>query len=301
MTIIHHTLAADDATTMAATRAYLATLPPMAIVPDAREGYDAFMAMTPAAADVRFEPGTVAGVAGWWCLPATADADAALLYLHGGGYVMGSAQAYRNLASHLALRSGLATFVPDYALAPETPFPAAFDQAVAILSALQNSGRTRLAVAGDSAGGGLALAAVQAAAPLIRAVVLFSPWTDMTHVAPSFTERAARDPIVSRNSLEVAADQYAGAHDRLDARLSPRFGDFAGVPPIQIHVGSDEVLLDDAMAIGAAVGAQSEVHVWEGMTHVFPAALATLRAARAALDMSGAFIAERLFDNGLQS
>jgi acetyl esterase/lipase len=283
-----------DAETMAATRAYLATMPRMVVAADSREFYDQFIGRTPAADGVRFESGTVAGVSGWWSIPENPLSDAALVHFHGGGYVMGSALAFRNFVSHLAQQAGVRTFIPEYALAPEAPFPAALDEAVAIIRELGEDGRTSIAVSGDSAGGGLALSAVQATGSTAAALVLISPWTDLTLASASIRERADSDPILSHDALAAAAASYALTHDRADARLSPRFGSFSAAPPIMVHVGTDEILFDDSMAIADASGARVDLHVWEGMTHVFPANLAALEAAREAVARSSAFIRSQI-------
>jgi acetyl esterase/lipase len=283
-----------DAETMAATRAYLATMPRMVVAADSREFYDQFIGRTPAADGVRFESGTVAGVSGWWSIPENPLSDAALVHFHGGGYVMGSALAFRNFVSHLAQQAGVRTFIPEYALAPEAPFPAALDEAVAIIRELGEDGRTSIAVSGDSAGGGLALSAVQATGSTAAALVLISPWTDLTLASASIRERADSDPILSHDALAAAAASYALTHDRADARLSPRFGSFSAAPPIMVHVGTDEILFDDSMAIAEASGARVDLHVWEGMTHVFPANLAALEAAREAVARSSAFIRSQI-------
>jgi acetyl esterase/lipase len=283
-----------DAETMAATRAYLATMPRMVVAADSREFYDQFIGRTPAADGVRFESGTVAGVSGWWSIPENPLSDAALVHFHGGGYVMGSALAFRNFVSHLAQQAGVRTFIPEYALAPEAPFPAALDEAVAIIRELGEDGRTSIAVSGDSAGGGLALSAVQATGSTAAALVLISPWTDLTLASASVRERADSDPILSHDALAAAAASYALTHDRTDARLSPRFGSFSAAPPIMVHVGADEILFDDSMAIAEASEARVDLHVWEGMTHVFPANLAALEAAREAVARSSAFIRSQI-------
>lgn len=293
MAIRQHPQTEADVATMAATREYMATLPPLAIVPEARGWYDEFMMATPAADGVRFEPAIVAGVEGWWCIPAQADPDAALLHVHGGGYVVGSASAYRNFVSHLAQQAGVSAFIPDYALAPEAPFPAGFDQAVAIIKALRDGSRSRLAISGDSAGAGLALAAAQANPSALKAIVLISPWTDLTLTSVSLTERAEADPILAAEALAGAVALYAGTADPRDPRLSPRFGAFDELPPIMVHVGTDEILLDDAKALDTAAeraGVSATVHIWDGMTHGFPVSLATLEAARKAIDLSGTFL-----------
>lgn len=298
MTNTHHSITVADAETMAATRAFLATMPRMVVAPESREFYDQFIGRTPAAEGVRFEPGTVAGVSGWWSIPENPLSDAALVYFHGGGYVMGSALAFRSFVSHLAQQAGVRTFIPEYALAPEAPFPAALDEAIAVIRELGDDGHTRLAVSGDSAGGGLALSAVQATGSTAAALVLISPWTDLTLDSASASEHADSDPILSRDTLDASATSYAGTRDRADARLSPRFGSFSAAPPIMIHVGTDEILFDDSMAIAEAEGAHADLHVWEGMTHVFPANLAALEAAREAVALSSAFIRTHLAESG---
>ncbi|ANL51064.1 alpha/beta hydrolase family protein (plasmid) [Rhizobium phaseoli] len=293
----HHKQTAADVATMVATRAYMATLPKLAVVPESRGWYDDFMTLTPAADGVRFEPGTVAGVEGWWCIPADAPADAALLHLHGGGYVLGSALAYCNFVSHLAQQARVSAFIPDYALAPEAPFPASFDHAVAIIEALQDSGRTRLAISGDSAGGGLALAAAQTKRLALRGILLISPWTDLTLTSASLSERADADPILTPDALVEAVALYARSGDTTDPRISPRFGTFTGLPPIMVHVGTDEILLDDAKAVDDAAehaGVPVTVHIWDGMTHGFLISLASLEAAREAIELAAAFVRGQL-------
>lgn len=297
MAIKQHKQTSVDAAAMVATREYMATLPKLAVVPEARGWYDEFLASTPAAANVSFEPGMIAGVSGWWCIPADAPADAALLHLHGGGYVLGSAQAYRNFVSHLAQKARVSAFIPDYALAPEAPFPAGLDQAIAIIEALQNEGREHLAISGDSAGGGLALAAAQAAGSALRGILLISPWTDLTLTSPSLSEKANVDPILTPDSLAGAVALYAGSFAASDPRISPRFGTFAGLPPIMVHVGTDEILFDDAKALddeAERAGVPIAVHIWDGMTHCFPFSLASLEAARDAIELSAAFVRDQL-------
>jgi monoterpene epsilon-lactone hydrolase len=300
MARINHSEHLADRAVMLATRAYLALQPQLAMRPDARPAYDAFIGAVPAADGVSFEEAHVGGVRGWWCRPEASRSDVAVLHLHGGAYVLGSAGAYRNFVSHLAAAAGAAAFVADYALAPERPFPAAHEDVLAVLRGLRASGVERIAMSGDSAGAGLALAMVQSIIgddctdlPHVAGVVALSPWTDLTLTSASLTERASFDPVLSREQLADAARLYAGTKvDLGDPRLSSRFGCLAGMPPVMIHVGSDEVLLDDALAYEEA----AEVHVWAGMTHVFPASIQTLRAAREAIDFTGGFLRATLED-----
>lgn len=306
---VYHSEHLTDRAAMLAMRAMIALQPAADLGPGGRAAFDELMGKTPAAAGVTYEAATVGGVSGWWCRPADAGPDAAILYLHGGAYVVGSAQAFRNFAGQIAARAKAAAFVADYGLAPERPFPAAVDDADAAYRGLADAGFSLIAIAGDSAGGGLALvtvarmtqAAREGAVPRPAAVVAMSPWTDLALTGDSLATRAKRDPLLTPAALESARQRYLGQLDPNDPRVSPLHGDVAGLPQVLLHVGEDEILLDDARRYAgrlAKAGVVAELHVWEGMVHVFPANLALLRAAREALDGAGTsyatiFVAER--------
>ena len=304
MSVFHHDQHLLDRAAMLAMRGVIALQPRTAPGPEARPAFDEMIARTSAADGVTHEAATVGGVPGWWCRPARAIDGAALLYLHGGAYVVGSAAAYRNFAGQIAARASAAMFVADYALAPERPFPAAFDDAKAAYRGLGEAGFQRIALAGDSAGGGLALAllaAVNAEAagggPRSAAAAVISPWLDLTLTGESMASKASVDPLLSRERLAAAANLYLAGHDPRDPRGSALTGDLAGLPPVLLHVGEDEVLLDDARRYAAgmeAAGGSVELHVWQGMAHVFPASLSMFRAAAEALDSIGAFLAREL-------
>lgn len=301
MTIIDHDEHPLDRAAMLVMRGMIALQPAIALGPGARPGFDAMTAKTPAAEGVTYEPAAIGGVPGWWCRPAEAIAGAALLYLHGGAYVLGSAAAYRHFAGQIAARAGAATFVADYALAPERPFPAAFDDAKTVYRGLAEAGFTRIALVGDSAGGGLALALLAAATadaaaggvPGPVAAAVMSPWLDLALTGDSMDAKASADPLLTRERLADAAKLYLGAQDACDPRASALEGNLTGLPPILLHVGEAEILLDDARRYAAAIeaaGGSAELHVWQGMAHVFPASLALLRAAAEALDLTGEFL-----------
>ena len=298
--IVHHDLTPADARATARMRASFAGTPKLAFEPATRPVFDVIMGQAPAPDGVRFEAGEVGGVPGWWVRPEAAAPAAVILYLHGGGYVIGSAAAYRTFVGHIARRAGVAAFVADYALAPERPFPAAVDDVRALIDGLGDGGFTRIALAGDSAGGGLALASVRAGAAQagrVVGIVALSPWIDMTLSGETMETRAEADPLLSRESLADAADAYLERASRDDARLPGLETDFSALPPVRIHTGDDEVLLSDSLtfaARAAKVGLAHEVHVWKGMTHVFPSSFAMLEAGAAALADVGAFLAERL-------
>lgn len=298
MTVTTHKLHLVDRAVMLAMRGVLAVSDKPASSPEARLGYDEMIAKAAAADGVGYEATEIGGIAGWWCRPANAIPDAAILYLHGGAYVLGSAYAYRNFAGQIAARAGVAAFVADYALAPERPFPAAFDDALAAYEGLATAGCDAIAIAGDSAGGGLALALLSAVAGRSRSgqskppagAVVMSPWTDLTLSGETMTTRADADPLLTGYVLAEVSAMYLGAADPRDPRASALYGQLAGLPLVTIHVGDDEILLDDtlryARAVEAAAGS-ADVHVWKGMVHVFPTN-ALLKAASEALDHIGA-------------
>lgn len=300
-----HPQIAEDRTVMATMRAQVEPFKGTMTGPEAREAYDAIMEQTPDAPGVTYEQGAVGGVPGIWCRPQTAAPEAVILYLHGGAYVLGSAHAYRHLAGQIAMRANTATFVPDYRLAPEDPFPAAVDDAMAAYRGLVAAGARMIAIAGDSAGGGLALAvlAITRAEALAgkgvgpRAAVAFSPWTDLALTGRSMEERADDDPILTPAMLATTAASYLQGHDSRDPLASPLNGGLADLPPIQIHVGTSEILLDDARRYverARREGGDATAHIWEGMPHVFPASVGTLDAAERALETVAAFLQEKL-------
>lgn len=297
-----HPLASEDQPVVAAMRQ--ATAPhkgePMGV--EARPMFDEMMAATPAATDVRFETATVGGVSGWWCRLPGAGTGARLLYLHGGGYNLGSAQAFCNLASQLAVRAGVDAFLPDYRLAPEHPFPAALDDALATYRGLVAEGAQRIVVAGDSAGGGLTLALLAVLAggtdvPLPLGATVMSPWTDLAMTGDSLETRVEADPIFTRDVIAAFARAYVPDHDPADPKVSPLYAALAGLPPIHIEVGDDEILLDDSVRFAErarAAGVETTLSIWTGMPHVFQASVGHLLAAGRSLDAIGAFLAARL-------
>jgi acetyl esterase/lipase len=282
---------------MQSMRAMFAGAPKLKFAPASRVAFDEIMARAPAPQTVRFAQEEVGGVAGWWCRPARADGRAVVLYLHGGGYVMGSSAAYRNFVGTIAERAGVAAFVADYALAPEQPFPAALNQIRALHEDLLGRGYERIALCGDSAGAGLALSflAGKAARPeRIVGVAAMSPWIDLSLSGGSMVSRDADDPLLSRATLAEAAALYRREHESGDPRLTPLDRDISTMPPVRIDVGSAEVLLDDSLRFAEKAeraGLSCEVHVWEGMIHVFPSNLALLQAAAQAVEDIGSFLA----------
>ncbi len=262
-------------------------------------GYlDAMVTMEPVAADVTVEPLAIGGVPAERLMTPGADPTRTLLYLHGGGYALGSAAAYRAFCGRIARAFGGATLVLDYRLAPEHPFPAGLDDAIAAARALlaRPGGAAQLVVAGDSAGGGLALATLlslrDAGDPLPRAAALMSPWVDLEGSGESNTTRAALDPIVSREGMQNLAQMYLGDRDRRAPLVSPTHAKLEALPPLFVQLGTREMQFDDVMLFGEKArraGVSLDLEVWEGMVHVFQL-FPVLPDAPQAIERLGAFL-----------
>jgi acetyl esterase/lipase len=198
----------------------------------------------------------------------------------------------------------VSAFVPEYGLAPEHPFPAAVNNAEAAYAGLVAQDFTSIALAGDSAGGGLALVLLSLVAAKARdgsrlqpvGGAVMSPWTDLALSGASMETQADADPLSTREALATTARLYLGDHDPRDPRASPVYGDVFGLPPVRIHVGEDEILLDDSIRYGErleSAGGTCQVHTWQGMIHVFPSNVTLLQAAKEALDDMGDFLREQ--------
>lgn len=267
-----------------------------------RADFDEMFASRPLGDDVTLRPRTLGGRPALDVLVEGAGGDGIILYLHGGGYSIGSARTGANLAAPLARSTGVAAVSLDYRLAPEDPFPAAVDDVLAAYRELVESGQ-KVVVAGDSAGGGLALAlmiaARRAGLPLPAGAVLYSPWTDVSLSGGSMDSRGEFDPLFARAQMAESADWYVGGQDVRDELASPLFADLTGLPPLLIQVGSAEVLLDDSLRL-AVRAAESEVDVSldvvAGAPHVFQYFTGFLPEADEALERAAAFVRRRLGD-----
>lgn len=230
---------------------------------------------------VRIDEETLGGRPAERITPEDAGSSSVVLYLHGGGYCSGSLDSHRQLAARIALASNIPVALLGYRLAPEEPFPAAVEDATAAYRELVASGcdPSRMAIAGDSAGGGLTLAALlalrSAGERLPAAAVCLSPWVDLTQSAPSYDTLAALDPMVSRAGLDEMAHGYLGGRDPRGELASPLFAeDLSGLPPVLVEVGAHEVLLDDATVLAGrlrAAGTAVTLTVWPELIHVFQA------------------------------
>lgn len=259
-----------------------------------REMYDGLTARTPISAGVTWQQVDEQAIAGWWCQPEEAVTGRAILFIHGGAYMLGSAKAYRGIASQLAARAGAPCFVLDYPLSPEHPFPAAPEATQRAIAWLARQGMSEIALAGDSAGGALALGALSnpQAISLTSSVVVFSPWLDLAFEGESFNDPLTNDPVFQRPILTNAAKTYLNGADARHELASPLHAIPDHLPPLALQVGTDELLLDDATRYAHAAASRGGIvclDIYEGMHHVFQNAV-ELAAARHALDAAATFI-----------
>ena len=221
-----------------------------------------------------------------------------LLYLHGGAFFAGTPKSYRPIAAAFAAE-GFQVFTPAYRLAPRHIFPAAFDDARAAFAALAEE-RGRIALAGDSAGAGLALGVMAArrqdGESLPHAAALFSPWTDLAVTGASARENEGRDPMFTRKMLKIASRAYLAGASPKDPRASPLYAELFGLPPLLIHVAEDELLRDDALRFAARArraGIETKLSLWPGVPHCWQLAHGLIAEGRASLREAAAFLRER--------
>src|SRR5229473_5590439 len=299
-----HPVSRDDSVAATALRSSVAPVKGKLAGTAARAPFDGVMEQVPVPAGVTFERDTVGGISGWWARLARPRQAAAILHAHGGWFNLGTASAYRNFVGHLAASAGADAFVPDYRLAPEHLFPAAVTDVEACYRGLVDKGIDKIALTGDSAGGNLALVLLSIACAQARkggiapvGAVAISPVTDLALTGESFVTRAEADPYFTKSQVAGLVASYLGHADPKNPLASPLYGDLKGLPPIRIHVGEDEVLLDDSRRYverARAAGVDAELDVWMGMPHGFVTGIREFDAARQALSAIGAFTAERL-------
>ena len=272
-------------------------------VPEMRERIAEVGERFPAPDEADVTPVTVAGRYAEWiaapgCLP-----DRAVLYLHGGGYVIGSCDSHRNLAYNLAAASKAKVLLLDYRLAPEHPFPAAVHDAVAAYCWLLDEGFApgRLAIGGDSAGGGLTVAALVAlryrGQPMPAAGLCLSPWVDMEGVGASMAAKEAEDPTLNHDMLLWFSERYLAGADARAPLAAPIYADLAGLPPLLVQVGTAEVLLDDSLRLAErarAAGVDVSLDVAHDMMHVWQLFAPVLDEAGEAIARAGAFLRGRM-------
>lgn len=253
----------------------------------------------------RFQGADAGGIPSEWMEMAPVNKERAFLLLHGGGYTAGSPKTHRKLAASLSRAANARVLTPAYRLAPEHPFPAGLKDAIKAYGWLLDQGyeARNIVVGGDSAGGGLALSMLlalrNAGAALPRAAVLMSAWTDLTVSGASYERHKRLDPSVTRKGLREAAKLYAGKMDPAEPRLSPLFADLTGLPPLLLHAGGDELMLDDSRVFAErarAAGVDVTLRIYDGMWHVHHHAAPEVPEAGAAINDIAAFIRSQFDD-----
>ena len=257
--------------------------------------------LTAMGVDVR--PDEINGLYAEWLTPRECMDGKILLYLHGGAYVLGGCSMHRKLVSHIARAGRIRALLPEYRLAPENKYPAAINDCVGVYRSLLQMGvkAEDIVFAGDSAGGGLCVATLlslrDTGEPLPAAVVLLSPFLDVTGSGKSMQTRAAQDPWFDPDHLSVVADYYCEPHQRRFPLVSPVFANVEGLPPAYIQVGDDEILLSDSERYAdacIAAGIEVEIEVWPEMWHVFQVFVGKMPEAREAVKKIGVYIQKKL-------
>jgi epsilon-lactone hydrolase len=278
-------------------------------IEQARAASDGWAIATAAPEGVTYEPVGAGGVSAEWTIPAEANPERVLLYLHGGGYSMGSIASHRKLVGHLAKAAGVRGLSVEYRLAPEDPFPAGLDDAVTAFSWLLREGYPagNIGVGGDSAGGGLALATALALRerdlPKPAGLVLLSPWTDLASTGESLKSNVGKD-LLLREIPENApgVGWYAGTNDLTNPLISPLYADFSDFPPFIVHVGGDELLLDDSTRLAeraSSAGCDATIEVWPEMQHVFQIAAGNVPESDLSVAQLGAWLSNQLADRAV--
>ena len=285
-----------------AIRKILSSQPRPSGLAERRERLDSLGKRYPIPSDIGLQEVDANGVPAEWSAAPAADSSRAILFLHGGGYISGSIDSHRPLATAIGQAAGSRTLALGYRRAPEHPFPAALEDTVRGYRYLLEQGiaPSRIAIAGDSAGGGLTIALMVAARdrglPLPCCGWCISPWVDLENDSPSMMTKAAVDPLIQKPYLMDLAKAYLGATPPRTALASPLFADLEGLPPVLIQVGSAETLLDDSVRLCGALGSADVVvtlEVWPDMIHAFPLFHEQLAAGRRALARAGEFIRAR--------
>jgi monoterpene epsilon-lactone hydrolase len=260
----------------------------------ARETFDGIAERVSPVEGVEFSEGASGSVPGWWTAVDGATPDAVILYVHGGWFNWGSAKAYRMMVGHISAVTRINAFIPDYRLAPEHPFPAAPLDVRSVYETLSAAGYKKIVLVGDSAGGNLVLGlSTSLTQNLPSGIVALSPVTDLTLGGESMTTRAEAEPYFVKDQIQELVGAYLAGADPMNPLASPLFADLSGLPPIRIHVGEDEVLLDDSIRFAERAekaGTDVRIDVWQGAPHGFQFGVGALNAADSALEAIGQFI-----------
>jgi acetyl esterase/lipase len=269
-----------------------------------RSGMESLTKLARLPSKTKIENITLNSISAEWICAKNAREDMVVLYLHGGGYNVGSPNTHRELAANISMASGAKVLLPDYRLAPEHPFPSALEDATAVYRWLLDAGLTgkKIAIVGDSAGGGLSIATSislrDTGAPLPASIVCLSPWTDLELSGNSIKTHAEIDPMVNLQSLKIMASNYIGDADPRSPLISPIHADLKGISPLLIHVGSDEMLLDDSTRIAEKAknaGVDITLKIYNQMWHVWHLNARLMPEAKSAINELGSFIRRNFF------
>ncbi len=287
-----------------AIRALLSSKPRPVGWVERRKRLDDVGSVWPVAENVKLTVAGVSGVPVEWSIVPGSDPSHVLMFFHGGGYCSGSIVSHRRLVTEAGRAAGVRTLAIGYRLAPEHPFPAAYDDALTAWRFLrdQNIPAAHIAIGGDSAGAGLTIALISRLRDeheeLPGCAWLISPWTDLTLSGSTLSSKEAVDPLIHKPYLNELAQAYLPAGmDRKDPQVSPLYADLKDFPPLLIQVGSAETLLDDATrfaAVAGAADARVTLEIWPQMIHAWPLWNAHLEPGRRALASAGAFIREHI-------
>ncbi|MCB1647022.1 MAG: alpha/beta hydrolase [Pseudomonadales bacterium] len=260
--------------------------------------------LTPQTPDhIAVEPVNIEGVDCEWIAGKDADFSRVLIYLHGGGYVIGGPDSHRDIAWRLSEAGAMRVLLVDYRLAPEHPFPAAVEDATTCYRHLIDHGYdpARIAIAGDSAGGGLTIATMlhlkNLGMPLPNCAVVYSPWADLSNSGDSIVANEKKDVMLTPAALKKFATLYLGERDPKAPLASPLFGDLTGLPPILIHASDSEILQSDSERLARRLreaGGDVELKLWPKMPHVFPVFAARIPEGKVALEETGDFLRKRI-------
>ncbi len=271
-------------------------------IEDSREGFEKMMRVVGGKTPASIRQADAGGVPSELVSAGGASEDTATLYLHGGGYVIGSPKTHREFARRLSAASQAQVLMIDYRLAPETPFPAPVEDSISAYRWLMSEGYApeRIAIAGDSAGGGLTVATLvsirEQGLPMPACGVCLSPWVDMEGIGDSMTSRADRDPMVQKEGLVAMAGVYLADADPRSPLAAPMYADLGGLPPLLIQVGASETLFDDAVRLdekARGAGVETTFEEWDNMIHVWHIFAPMLDEGQKAIERMAEFMREK--------
>ncbi|HSD69132.1 MAG TPA: alpha/beta hydrolase [Woeseiaceae bacterium] len=282
---------------------YFKRITPDTDVAELRKTWDELTSNLKTAPGVRRREATVGDIPCEWLVPEKCDEAPVILYLHGGIYMLGSAGTHRRMVSFIARAAGMRALIPNYRLAPEHPFPAAIEDATLIYRKMLEQGidAASMAIAGDSAGGGLTMATLlslkNSGDPLPAAAVLLSPWVDLAAKGETLKTRAGVDPWFDPDNMPEMVRRYCGNRDPKAPLISPLYGDLSGLPPLLIQVGDHEILLSDSTRLAERVtkaGGSATLQVWPEMWHVFQYFIGQMPESAKAIADIGSFLKRTL-------